>query len=91
LCVFGRRFEGLWNCGKSAATWRRLPPADGKVKTPVLGSVCMPLLPGLDYIVFLYADNVIRGPGEGTRPIFNIEDPQEKHRLEKLRDLREAR
>jgi len=64
------------------------PPADGKLKTPVLGIVCMPLLPGLDYIVFLYGDNIIRGPGEGTRPIINIESPQEKHRLEKLRDLK---
>jgi hypothetical protein len=67
------------------------PPADGKVKTPVLGTVCMPLLPGLDYIVFLYGDNVIRGPGVGTRPILNLDDSQEKHRLEKLRDLRKVR
>jgi hypothetical protein len=67
------------------------PPADGKVKTPVLGIICMPLLPGLDYIVFLYGDNIIRGPGEGTRPIIDIEDPQEKRWLEKLRDLGKAR
>jgi hypothetical protein len=66
------------------------PPADGKVKTPVNGIARMPLLPGLDYIVFLYGDNVIRGPIEGTRRIINIEDPQEKYRLEKLRDLRKA-
>jgi hypothetical protein len=67
-------------------------PPDGKVRTPVRGIVCMPLLAGLDYLVFLFEDNFIRGAGEGTRPIIDVESVQEKRQLDKLRTLnRKAR
>jgi hypothetical protein len=68
------------------------PPVESKVRAPTIAPCSFPLLPGLDYLFFLYQDNFIRGFGEGARPISNWlggkdDNAPMQRQLEKLREL----
>jgi len=64
-------------------------PPDGKVRTSVFNSVCMPLLVGNDFVVFLDQDRFIRGPGEAwsLSLVGGYESAYAQGGLDKLRDL----
>jgi hypothetical protein len=70
------------------------PPADGKVRASASQDCNVLLVPGFDYVIFLYGDNLVRPPNLGAYTLYGYFEPlpggyigQQKRVLDKLREL----
>ena len=72
------------------------PPADGKIRSRVYGAgnCTIPIMAGIDYLLFIHEDNLISYPGS-SRPLPSLkeglQDIETKQLLRSLRQLREGR
>jgi hypothetical protein len=66
------------------------PPADGKVRASAQQYCNVLLVPGFDYVIFLYGDNLVLAPNRGAYPLFDHFAPEPggyQRVLDKLRAL----
>jgi hypothetical protein len=72
------------------------PPADGKIRSRIWGpgNCTIPIMAGIDYLLFVYEDNFISLPG-GSTPLpslkEDLQDNETKRLLRSLRQLRDGR
>jgi len=60
------------------------PPADGKVRLRADRTCNVDLLAGQTYAIFLYGDNVVWWPNEGTTRLWYVQDIDAKRLLVQL-------
>jgi hypothetical protein len=65
------------------------PPAGGKVRLRADRTCNVDLLAGQTYAIFLYGDNVVWGPNEGTTRLWHVQNIDAKRLLEQLREQEE--